>query len=107
MIAELVIKQMEKVCVPPVDVNKGDSRSGDISEDLTEKSRNISRTESHVSSVSVSAGYASSAYSSEKKDKDSDSTIEEGLKNGKEIEGEDTMKNLRTSFAGLFGSDLK
>ena len=36
---------LQKVCVPPVD--KGESRSGDISEDLTEKSRNISRTESH------------------------------------------------------------
>ena len=30
-----------------MDVNKGDPRSGDISEDLTEKSRHISRTESH------------------------------------------------------------
>ena len=76
-----------------------------------------------VSSVSGSGGSASSAYSSEKKDKDSDSTIEEDLKviiciilseflvfcfqNGKDNEGDDTMKNLRTSFAGLFGSDLK
>jgi len=109
MIAELVIKQMETVCVPHVDVNKGEPRSGDISEDLTEKSR-LSRTESHdssVSSASGSGGSASSAYSSEKKDKDSDSTMEDGLKNGKELEGEVTMKNLRTSFAGLFGSDLK
>merc|ERR1719219_226408 len=98
---------METVCVPPVDVNKGDPRSGDISEDLTESSRHISRAESHVSSVSGSGGSASSAYSSEKKGKDSDSTIEEDLKNGNENEGDDTMKNLRTSFAGLFGSDLK
>ena len=65
MIAELVIKQMEvhietledekkdkyiilqAVCVPPVDVNKGEPRYGDVSDDSTDKSRHISRTQSH------------------------------------------------------------
>ena len=33
--------------------------------------------------------------------------IQSYFQNDNVVEGEDTMKNLRTSFAGLFGSDLK
>jgi len=122
MIAQLVLKRMEEVlCARKI--TNGAKMSSPLEAELTEgiedKQGNLCRTDSKVSSMSVSSvTSASEESSSTKKDEreassftsedDSDATI--GDKDGKVQEGEDTqdtMKNLRTSFAGLFGSDLK
>merc|ERR1711902_152848 len=114
LIAQLVLQKMEKHCSVDTrvenDVMKSEMKDMD---GLGEgKQSNICRTDSRESSVSsVSVTSTSDASSSTRKGelsttgRDSDTTIEENEKNGQE--GEDTMKNLRTSFAGLFGSDLK
>jgi len=124
MIAQLVLNKMEKVCTVG---EAGHMRKSEtIETDLTEgggikQQRNICRTDSRVSSMSVSGASVTSATSegssSTKKgtsekgmsetSRDSDTTLEDNEKNDNVVEGEDTMKNLRTSFAGLFGSDLK
>lgn len=115
LIAQLVLQKMEAQCSVDVEVENGVMKSDTNDLDIIGtgmgegKQKNICRTDSRVSSVSVTS--TSDASSSTRKGetsttgRDSDTTIEENDKIGQE--GEDTMKNLRTSFAGLFGNDLK
>merc|ERR1711981_364562 len=106
MIAEMVLKEMEMKCKVP---GKKEGPQGGL--EMTEEDRemvdsgigrNICRTDSYVSSPS-SMSVSSITSSTLKKDDNED---EEGVasdnneKNGNIIEGEDTMKNLRTTFAG-------
>jgi len=121
MIADLVIAKLEE-CLQSNKLNgfkkeeEEETTSLAASEELGEKQkRNICRTDSRVSSVSGSGVSVTSEASSVTKRNDPDSssgdtdeTIEDtNNKPGLGMDGEDTMKNLRTSFAGLFGSDLK
>merc|ERR1719500_125614 len=102
LIAQLVLQKMEDHCSVDVGVENDVMKSEikDMDGMGEGKQRNICRTDSRVSSVSVTS--TSDASSSTRKGemsttgRDSDTTIEEIEKNGQE--GEDTMKNLRTSF---------
>lgn len=108
LIAQMVMQRMEEIC-KPVDSNgvkKSDTINAGIAESLGEKQGNICRTDSRESSVSSMS--VTSEGSSSTRRGDSDTTLEDKQGQGPaEEHGEDTMKNLRSSFAGLFGSDLK
>merc|ERR1712106_778078 len=121
MIAEMVLKEMEIKCKVPgkKEVPDDGLRMTDDGVEMTDDDRemvdsgigrNICRTDSHDSSVSSPSTMSESSMSSSnmRKDRqeDEEQEIENNEKNDRTVEGEDTMKNLRTSFAGLFG-DLK
>jgi len=122
IIAEMVLKEMEIKCKVPGKmemVEVGQEMSA-VDREMVDSGigRNICRTDSHVSSpssMSVSSITSSTLRRGDHEDHEDDEEDEgqaEGQerenkeKNGNIIEGEDTMKNLRTTFAGLFG-DLK
>lgn len=122
IIAEMVLKEMEIKCKVPGKmemVEVGQEMSA-VDREMIDSGigRNICRTDSHVSSpssMSVSSITSSTLRRGDHEDHE-DHEEDEGQaegqerenkeKNGNIIEGEDTMKNLRTTFAGLFG-DLK
>jgi len=120
-IAEMVIKEMEVKCkVPGNQEVLEDVRKIHEVEDRMEggemengRGRNICRTDSIDSSVSSSSAMSETSTTSSHAKKDTQKETEcpnleinGNEKNGNVVEGEDTMKNLRSSFAGLFG-DLK
>jgi len=122
MMAEMVAREMEVKCklsdhqVVSADAMERNDDGGERLEDGdvdSGRGRNICRTDSHDSSVSSSSTISESSNASSnvrkekpKEDEGRSLEINDNEKNGNIVEGEDTMKNLRTSFAGLFG-DLK
>eukprot|EP00090_Calanus_glacialis_P019464 TRINITY_DN2990_c0_g1_i6.p1 TRINITY_DN2990_c0_g1~~TRINITY_DN2990_c0_g1_i6.p1 ORF type:complete len:294 (+),score=91.46 TRINITY_DN2990_c0_g1_i6:755-1636(+) len=112
MIAEMVLREMETMCKVPGkhEVSKEGTEMTDDVREMVDSGigRNICRTDSHVSSPSTvsESSIASSNVRKDEPTEDESQNIEENDKNGHIVEGEDTMKNLRTTFAGLFG-DLK
>jgi len=102
IIAELVTKEMELKCkVPENKVTSADPQD-DTSEGV---GRNICRTDSHESSVSSPSTVSELSITSSIIQKEEE-TKEDNDKNGHAAEAEDTMKNLRSTFAGIFG-DIK
>jgi len=118
MIAEMVLKEMEIKCKVPgkMEVAEDGLEMSAVDREMVDSGigRNICRTDSHDSSVSSPSSMSVSSITSstvrkiehEDHEEDEGQDSENKEKNGNIIEGEDTMKNLRTTFAGLFG-DLK
>merc|ERR1712106_192969 len=118
MMGEMVLKEMEIKCKVPgkKEVPDDGLRMTDDGVEMTDDDgemvdsgigRNICRTDSHVSSPStMSESSMSSSNLRKDPQEDEEQESENNEKTGRTVEGEDTMKNLRTSFAGLFG-DLK
>jgi len=112
MIAEMVLKEMEMKCKVPgkKEVPQGGLEMTEEDREMVDSGigRNICRTDSCVSSSSSMSVSSITSSNVRKDDPEEDEGLrsENGEKNGNIIEGEDTMKNLRTTFAGLFG-DLK